>query len=210
MKWRVVVPIVAAGVVLSSAAAAQFTRGGYDEPEHAVLVKDGRFEVRAYGPRLVALTKVEVEEWSAATSRGFSRLADFIFGGNRDQGGESAKIAMTTPVETIPDGDSVAVVFTMPAEYTQSTLPHPQDGRVRIEELPAATVASYRFSGVARRADLTQLKSTLLAAVSAQGYEPTSEVRVAQYDPPWIPGWLRRNEVMVDVRPRLQTPKSTT
>jgi hypothetical protein len=67
------------------------------EPHYVTQVRDGIFEVRSYGPRVVAETKVD-GDWNDAGSEGFRRLAGYIFGKNR----RDAKIAMTAPVAQAP------------------------------------------------------------------------------------------------------------
>lgn len=201
MKLSYIVPLVIGGVLMTSVAGAQLLRSGYDEPTHEVVFKDDRFEVRQYGVRVIAETLVTSDDWRKGTSTGFGRLAEFIFGGNKTTTGESSKIAMTTPVESQPTGEGYVVVFTMPADYTVDTLPRPVDQRVTVREIPATTTAALRFSGNARRADIAGLTVELLQRVRDGGFQPTSTVKIAQYDPPWIPGLMRRNELMVDVAP---------
>lgn len=199
MRIPLIVSIAVGSVLISTVAVAQLSRAGYDGPQYEVIKSAGSFEIREYAPRLVAETTVSRTDWREATSVGFGRLADFIFGANRTSSGESAKIAMTSPVESVPTREATAVVFTMPPEYSAESLPQPTDDRVVVRMWPAATVATWRFRGNARRQDVETMTAALLDAVRANGYEPTSQVRVAQYDPPWIPGPLRRNELMVDI-----------
>ena len=198
MNIKVILAVTVGGVLLASAAVAQLARKNYNEPKHEVVFADGAFEIRRYAPRIVAETRVSTKAWDAAVSQGFSRLAGYIFGGNTTKDG-SMKIAMTTPVESVPEGDAQIVVFTMPPEHTMADLPAPNDARVTLREVPETTVATLVFKGQARGADLKRLTAELLELTAAQGYTPTSEVKLAQYDPPWVLGPMRRNEMMVDV-----------
>jgi hypothetical protein len=187
-------------LLVTSAAGAQMIRGNYDEPPFHLEHEAAPFDVRTYQPRIIAETTVPAQTLRGATSEGFSRLAGYIFGGNRRPDGASSKIAMTTPVESAPKGGGeFTVTFTMPPEYSMTELPRPNDARVSLRERPAQTLATARFSGVARKRDLTQLEEDLLKYLAQQGYRATSTVGVAQYDPPWTPGFLRRNELIVEV-----------
>ncbi len=206
MKPMVILAIIVGGGLLATLAAAQVLRSGYDEPRHEVVVEDGQFQIRDYAARIVAQTFVSTSDWRGGTSTGFGRLAGFIFGGNLTSAGESSKIAMTTPVESIPSSDGYIVVFTMPPSYTLDTLPKPTDDSVTIQAIGPSTVAALRFSGNARSADIEQLSEDLLARADKMGWVATSTVKVAQYDPPWTPGPLRRNEVMVDVKQKVSAP----
>ena len=203
MNLKIVALAGLGGVLLAAALGVQLMREGYDEPEHDVLLSEGDFEVRRYAPRIVAETVVSTDDWRSGTSTGFERLAGFIFGDNRDADGESMKIAMTTPVESVPEpGSRYTVIFTMPDDYALEDLPTPGDDRVHLSRVPSSTVATLRFSGRAARQDIDALSARLREEVRRHGYETTSPVKIAQYDPPWVAGPLRRNELMVDVRPR--------
>lgn len=201
MKLKIIALVGLGGVLVAAVAGAQMLRSNYDEPRHTVVHSADRFEIRQYEPRIVAETTVTTDDWRESTSVGFGRLAGFIFGENKTDDGDATKIAMTTPVESAPtvDGQYI-VVFTMPPGSTLRNMPKPNDPRVEIREVPTATVATLRFGGVARKKDIPGLSAKLLELVREQGYSPTSPVKIAQYDPPWIPGLLRRNELMVDVQ----------
>jgi hypothetical protein len=183
------------------------SRAGVESPTYAVESEHEGWEVRRYGARLVAEVDVEGTP-REATSAGFRLLADFIFGNNvaRDEIAMTApvdrtrseKIAMTAPVDRTAKGDRWTVAFTMPSEYTLETLPRPNNPKVHIREIPPQTYAVMRFRGspsepvVQRRMDDLQRK-VADAGLTADGSAPT----YARYDPPWTPGFLRRNEIFV-------------
>ena len=52
-----------------------------ETPEYELIKKSGSFEIRKYAPMVVARTQVS-SDYSEATSRGFSSIAKYIFGGN--------------------------------------------------------------------------------------------------------------------------------
>lgn len=205
------------GVVLAVGAALQLSRLYFEEPEFDRVSHEGDFELRRYGPRVVAETWVEAGSRESATSEGFRRLAGYIFGGNRDiamttpveaaeaeedEELEGQSIAMTTPVEAAPVDGRWRITFTMPSEFTLADLPLPDDERVTLREDAGQLVASVRFSGSSPEAQrVEQLTEELSAWVTSTGYEMASPVTVAQYDPPSaIIPFLRRNELLVDVQ----------
>jgi DNA gyrase inhibitor GyrI len=174
-----------------------------------VAKKDGDFEIRRYEPTLVAEVTVTGSR-DGAVNAGFRILAAFIFGDNAP----AEKIAMTVPVTQQP-GERIAMTapvtqsgkdgtwtvrFGMPARYTAQTLPAPKDERIRIVELPARTVASVRFSGFRTDAALAEQAARLAAFVTREGLQPLGPPVFAYYDPPWSIPFLRRNEVLVDVK----------
>lgn len=183
--------------------------GGTEEPKYEVAAKHDGFEVRVYAPRIVAEVQVEGKA-KAATNAGFRILADFIFG-NNTAGTEvamtapvdrSERIAMTAPVDRTQQEDRWTVTFTMPSKYTMETLPRPNDDRVEIRTVPAKRYAVAKFSGRPKAAEVQRRMSALEDAVAEEGYTLQGTPAVySQYNPPWTPSFLRRNEVMVELRP---------
>lgn len=185
-------------------------RGRVETPAYTVVKQGAGFELRAYAARLVAEVEVTGDP-RQATEAGFRLLAGFIFGNNTraeevamtapvDRRAASEKIAMTAPVDRQRRGDRWIVTFTMPGKYTQATLPRPKDPRVQIRELPAVTFAVRQFSGAPDEQGVQQEIAALRQAVAAAGLAVVDAPPVySRYDPPWTPGFLRRNEVMLEV-----------
>lgn len=178
-----------------------------EEPAFQSVLTDGAFEVRDYPSLVVAEVTVSGEQREAANA-GFRLLADYIFGGNT----KSASIAMTAPVAQEPAGEKIAMTapvtqtpsagewvvrFTMPGSYTLDTLPEPNDPKVRLRETPPARFAVVRFSGVARPDLVAEKTAELSAWMAKRDLRGTGAASLAQYNPPWTPGFMRRNEVMV-------------
>ena len=191
-------------------------RGHYPDYAYAVLEREGRFEIRQYEPAIVARTKT-TGAYRESGNRGFGVLAGYIFGGNtareeiamtspvlqeRAGGARKAKgekIAMTMPVLQEDTADGWTMSFVMPAEYTMETLPHPNDSRVELEEVPGRTIAAYRYSGLVQAGDLEAYAPRLREWSHDLGYRAVGDPMFARYDPPWTMPFLRRNEVMVEV-----------
>lgn len=186
------------------------TVASVQEPHYTTHLRDGAFEVRSYGPRVVAETTV-AGAWSDAGNEGFRRLAGYIFGKNR----RDAKIAMTAPVAQAPQsetevgvkiamtapvaqqrrGDSWTVAFTMPQGETLETLPTPRDPRVVLREVPPARVAVVRFSGRWTDANMKEHETALRRWAEARHLTVVGQAEINRYDPPFKPWFLRRNEV---------------
>lgn len=185
---------------------------GYEHPKYTVATSYGAFEVRDYEPILEARVTVD-GDFRAATSDGFRLLAGFIFGDNRSRAkvdmtapvtsGPSERIAMTAPVTTAAqtaeslEAGRWTVTFAMPSRFTEETLPIPNDPRIEIALTPPERFAVRTFSGTARPERLARELAALLQGLDDAGLAPVGPPRVAQYDPPWIPGPMRTNEVMV-------------
>ena len=201
--------LIMGGMMMPGAQAAE-------EPPHTVTFADGPFEIREYAPMILA----EVEatgDMADAGNRGFRPLANFIFGDNTPpQGASGADIAMTAPViqarpekiamtspvtQARSEDETWRVAFVMPADWTMDTLPRPNDASVNIREVPARRMAAIRFSGGPNEKTFEAKAQELSGYLETQGYEITGEPIYARYDPPWTPTFLRRNEVMIEIRP---------
>jgi hypothetical protein len=183
-----------------------------EEPSFRVLEHDGAFELREYAPYVVAETRVEAE-FESAGNAAFQRLFRYISGNNVAQqkiamtapvtqsrseaGGE--KIAMTAPVTQVAAGDGYRVAFTLPASYTLETAPTPLDRTIEIRAVPAQLVAGWRYSGRWTESNYREHESELRAAIAARNLEVAGEPILARYNPPFMPSFLRRNEVLIPV-----------
>lgn len=181
-----------------------------EQPQYAVQAKDRDFELRTYKPYLVAEVVTSGDQNQSVQS-GFRMLAGYIFGGN--QGG--AKIAMTSPVAQAPQGEKIAMTspvtqaqqgagrwsiqFMMPGAYTLETLPKPNDPDIRFRQVPARSMASLTFSGIANDRSYREKVADLRKWVLGRGLQVRGEPVLAQYDPPWTPWFMRRNEVLLEV-----------
>ena len=69
-----------------------------------------------------------------------------------------------------------------------------------LEHEPSRTVAVLRFSGRVTVGDRRARTRELEALMRAHGLEPDGEPTLAQYDPPWVLGVFRRNEIHIGVQ----------
>lgn len=180
-----------------------------EEPKHQVLKKEKDFEVRRYEPYIVAETTVEGLDHDEASNEGFRRLAGYIFGGNTVRQKidmtapvtteASQKIEMTVPVTSEQKGGAFRVTFMMPSEFTMETLPVPNDARVKLTEVPARTMAAVSFSGRWTDENFREYTEALRTWVSTQGLKVVGDPVIARYNPPIVPSFFRRNEILIPV-----------
>jgi hypothetical protein len=102
---------------------------------------------------------------------------------------------MTSPVFSETD----TMAFVMPAEFTLESTPEPLDMRVKIAEIPARLVAALRFSGGWSETHFEKEKQELLNELVTAKIKTKGEVFTMLYNPPFIPGFLRRNEVAIEI-----------
>ena len=88
----------------------------------------------------------------------------------------------------------------MEDKYTMDTLPAPLDPRIRIREKPGRIVAVRRYSGGWSEANYQKNEAALVQALRTDRVEMTSEPLLARYNGPFTPWFLRRNEILIEVR----------
>ncbi len=184
------------GIAAIGVAAVYAQSRNTEEPEFALVRADADFELRDY-PALVVAEVTSKGDRQRASGASFRRLAAYIFGQDRPEGGES--IAMTAPVLQQETGvGEWRMRFVMPAKYTLAALP-PAPADIALAQVPARRMAAIRFSGYAGSGDLAAREAELRGWMTGQGLNPAGEAEYAFYDAPMVPGPLRRNEVLIPV-----------
>jgi hypothetical protein len=158
----------------------------------------GEIEFRQY-PSLVLATAD-----NSQNDAGFNLLFAYISGSNKARDTipmtapviTSQKIPMTSPVVS----DATSMSFVMPAGKTREETPDPLDSRVRIVTLPQREVAVIRFTGYASPQEVDAVTSLLQGGLEKTGIETVGQPFLMRYDTPWMPGFLRRNEVGIEIR----------
>ena len=182
---------------------------GIDKAKYAVQEKVGKFEIRQYAPQIVAETFVE-GDLEKAGNEGFRRLYAYISGENTkkqsismtapvSQETGSKKIAMTAPVKQEKVDNQWRITFLMPAEYTLEMLPEPIDERVKLAEEPGRLMAAVKYSGTWSEEGYEKNKALLEEYLRMRGLTNAGAAVWARYDPPFMPWFLRRNEVLIPV-----------
>jgi hypothetical protein len=181
-----------------------------EEAPFKVVETQGKFELREYAPYVVAETFVE-GEFESVGNEGFRRLVRYISGANVskqsismtapvEQSDAGEKIAMTAPVEQAQAGDRWRVAFVLPSNYTIENAPAPTDARIELRTVPARLAASVRYSGRWTRANYETNLALLQAWIREAGWIADGEAVWARYNPPMMPWFLRRNEIVLPVR----------
>ena len=199
-----------------------------ETPKYTVERKDEDIEIRVYPGYILAQVDVE-SEYDQAINIGFRILANYIFGGNKKRSNipmtapvsgenvsvsekipmtapvteevvESEKIEMTAPVTEEDTGThTYRISFTMPSKYTLDTLPEPEDTRIIFKEVRNQKMAVLRFRGRVNHKLATKETQELKEWLEKEDIKPKSNFIVAQYNNPAVPGFFRKNEVMVEI-----------
>ncbi|MCW4013032.1 MAG: heme-binding protein [Candidatus Bathyarchaeota archaeon] len=164
--------------------------------KYDVVRKDDSFEIRRYHEMLIA--QVDQTQYP-----GFNTLFQYISGNNKGKSKismtspviTSEKIAMTSPVMSTASTMS----FVVPSEYTMETVPEPSNAGVSIVKIPERYVATVRFRGFAWKNEVRKQTQRLLEWVNEEGIKTKGSVFLMQYNPPFVPGFLRRNEMGIEI-----------
>jgi hypothetical protein len=183
-----------------------------ESPKYQTVYRHKKFEIREYDEYIVA--EVEIDgEFGSALQKGFRVLADYIFGGNTsrdridmtvpvtEKSVSGERIDMTAPVTSYPmeRGKKHRIAFTMPSKYTLESLPEPLNKTISFRKVSKHRVAALRFSGNLNGKLAMRKAQELETWLNESKYSKKGSFVFAQYNPPWIPGIFRRNEVLTEV-----------
>ncbi len=183
-----------------------------EEPEYQIIKNTPDFEIRYYNEYLVAEVTL-TGNFTSSGNQAFKVLAGYIFGANQ----ASTKMKMTAPVEsqaisvseemkmTAPvmsvDNNSNEHVyrFVMEKKYTLDTLPTPNDKRIRLIKVTPRFMAVKKFSGRWSEKNYQKSEKLLLKSLNLEKIETIGLPIFARYNAPFVPWFLRRNEIMIQI-----------
>ena len=202
MKRRMIYLTAMVGLVgLGMAAWTMTARAGYESADYKVIESDGNIEIREYPDLMLAATVSKMD--SQGRDGSFMRLFRYISGANEGE----QKIAMTTPV--FMEGDvgksDVSMGFVMPKEVAAEGVPEPKGDGVKIRKREGGRFAVIRFSGRLDSRVAKEQEAKLREWMKSRGLEGEPKAEAAGYDPPFTPGPLRRNEVLIRLNNRANT-----
>lgn len=190
-----------------------------NEALYQVEKKVGNIEIRRYEASMMVETYSNQSDFREATDQSFRRLFDYISGANissndiamtapviaEPQSNEGKMIAVTSPVIASPtypqsEREGWRLKFVLPSSFTVINSPNPTDPLVRLVEVPEKLVAAISYSGLWSERTYQEQASKLSDWLAENNYSSISLPSYAGYDPPWALPFLRRNEVLIDVR----------
>ena len=168
--------------------------------EFKVLKTYEGFELREYQPCVIAEVKVSAQ-FSTASSSAFGSLFSYISQGNKT----SQKIAMTARViaaqkEKRANENEWFVSFVMPSGSKFGQMPDPNDPKVILRELGTEICVAASFRGRATQATADKKIVELRAAAAKENISLSAETRICRFDPPFKPGFLQYNEIVIPVK----------
>jgi DNA gyrase inhibitor GyrI len=200
-KTMIYLSITAIFVLAGIFAWNSMARSAYESAEYKVVESDGKFEVREYPDLMLVATTTKLDAQGRDGS--FMKLFRYISGANESD----KKISMTTPVfmENDKEDSAVQMGFVMPKDIAVDGVPAPTGEGVDVRKRTGGRFAVLRFSGQlnvkSAKESETKLRTWMATKdlVADDSFE-SSGVETAGYDPPFTPGPLRRNEVLIRLK----------
>ena len=172
----------------------------YEQPSYKVILEQDKFSIRDYSEVIVVETEV-VASRRDATSEAFRKLFRYISGNNE----ANLEISMTSPVaQTLTNqdgeiGENWAVRFFLPRSLSEENIPKPSETGVAVVKLKAQKYGSVSFKGTQNDKKVSENLAKLEAFITENDYEVSGPPVYAFYDPPFIPWFLRDNEILIPV-----------
>lgn len=167
--------------------------GFFETIKYKVLMKNKNIEIREYEDILFASTK---SSYNQAQDSGFMNVFDYISGKNKD----NKKISMTTPVLTYKEDKNLVTGFYVPSKYNLDNVPKPSNDKVFINNFSKSIYGVIRFSGRWIDKNFDKNEEILVNYLLSNDYELLSSRLILRYQPPFIPAFLRRNEIAYKIR----------
>ena len=111
------------------------------------------------------------------------------------QAKKAQKIPMNAPVITKKN----YMAFALPSSYHNETVPIPTNPMVKIEIQKEKTMAVLQFSGRTNETKVQKNIKKLITTLNTHKIKMKGEPVLMRYNSPFTPGFLRRNEVSVEI-----------
>ncbi len=163
---------------------------------YTVLAQHKGFELRKY-PAGIQIETTVGGDFINAGNLGFSPLVQYISGNNSAR----QSIAMTAPViQESASASKHMVRFVLPEDMKPSDVPGANSSNVKVIQVPEHLAAAKRFSGSWNQEKFDLEGKKLISELLSSGLETVGSLYFARFYPPWKPGFLKRNEVLIRVK----------
>jgi len=195
MKMKIILSIFGIILVLFVISQLFFLNSQRNIETYAFTIIDSyeTIEIRQYEASLFTSVQMPSNNYRKTSSKGFSVLAGYIFGGNDKE----EKIAMTSPV-AMSLKDSTTMLFLVPKKYTRDNLPVPNDSRIEFKDIPEKRVGAISFGGWANDSKIASFKKKLIDVLNSKGIKYTDNFYFLGYNAP-MEVFNRKNEIIVEL-----------
>lgn len=157
---------------------------------YSVIQSESPYELRYIEHAAV----IKHNDTTLSGGSGFSKLFNYIQGNNVEQ----KKISMTAPVIQ-HQKEELTVAFVVPSTLLDS-IPKPVNQDIRIETIRNKRFVSMSFRGSNYEKKIKIVEHSLREWAQSKGIELEDTVHLARYNPPIVPGFLRKNECWIFVK----------
>ena len=164
-----------------------------EEYPYEVINTYQSFEIRRYEEALFTSIRLNSTSYKQGSSKGFSILANYIFGGND----RKQRIAMTSPVAMTLD-DNMRVMFMIPHSLERGDMPLPNEKSIDFVREPEKLLAVLNFGGWSNDRKIAKYKAQLTDALVKEGIQYENKFFIFGYNPQYEI-FNRRNEVAVEI-----------
>lgn len=164
-----------------------------EEYPYEVINTYQSFEIRRYEEALFTSIRLNSTSYKQGSSKGFSILANYIFGGND----RKQRIAMTSPVAMTLE-DNMRVMFMIPHSLERGDMPLPNEKSIDFVREPEKLLAVLNFGGWANDRKIAKYKAQLTDALVKERIAHENKFFIFGYNPPYEI-FNRRNEVAVEI-----------
>ena len=102
---------------------------------------------------------------------------------------------MTAPVINTMLESNSKMSFIIPNDYSIEDIPKPLINKLEITTIPERTIGVLVFSGNANRTKIKEKSQLLHKWLDSKNLLKIGELQLARYNPPFIPGPFRHNEL---------------
>ena len=163
----------------------------YERPEFKVILKEKPFEVRQYEPFYAVTYSYEEDK---TMDQGFKTLFKYLSKHND----EEVEISMTVPVIEVKKEKMQRMSFVLPRVFGADP-PKPLDPRLEITKFEGNTYAVISYRGTSNAEKEGKKEEGLMSWIEKHHWEVSGTPHLAYYNPPFIPGILKYNEIMVKI-----------
>ena len=168
-----------------------------EKAKYELIKKIRDVEIRKYPEMILAIVEGYEED------SGFNLLFNYISGHNIKEN----KIPMTAPVITSEKISMTAPVitknnymaFVLPSNYNKDKAPKPKNPDVKIKVQNKKIFAVIRFGGKTSTKIVDKQIEKLLNILKSENIKIISDPILMRYNSPFAPGFIRRNEVAVEI-----------
>jgi hypothetical protein len=165
----------------------------YESPNYEVIKKENNFELRRYE----AFSTSAVIEANLSGRSGFGLLFGYISGKNKKQ----EKMSMTIPVMNEYSNNTMTMEFVIPKKYHTNDIPMPSIPEIEIKHYPEQDIAAFRFSGLVNEKKVAKNIDKLSQWIKEINLEAETYYHLARYNSPITLPFLRKNEILIKIKP---------